>query len=88
MAGTLGAISSWAPKSPGLFLYNNDRIASGLFVLGICWHRLSVFFPFSRSLKMAPADQLNNSSPEIKEPCPKVPKLGQNGVHEVTQGPV
>ncbi|KAK8551866.1 hypothetical protein V6N13_120298 [Hibiscus sabdariffa] len=36
---------------------------------------------------MAQADQINNS-PEIKEPSPKVPKLSQNGVHEVTQGPV
>ncbi|KAK8580908.1 hypothetical protein V6N13_143965 [Hibiscus sabdariffa] len=30
---------------------------------------------------MAQADQINNSH-EIKEPSPKVPKLGQNGVHE------
>ncbi|XWS25747.1 hypothetical protein CRYUN_Cryun27aG0094300 [Craigia yunnanensis] len=36
---------------------------------------------------MAQAEQLNNS-PEIKEPFPKDPKLSQNGVHEVTQGPV
>ncbi|XVE69904.1 hypothetical protein DITRI_Ditri10aG0028700 [Diplodiscus trichospermus] len=35
---------------------------------------------------MAQAEQLN--SPEIKEPSPKVLKLSQNGVHEVTQGPV
>ncbi|MBA0808077.1 hypothetical protein Gohar_023841, partial [Gossypium harknessii] len=37
-------------------------------------------------LTMAQADQISNS-PEIKEPSPKVPKLGQNGVHEVTHGP-
>ncbi|GMI91249.1 DUTP-PYROPHOSPHATASE-LIKE 1 [Hibiscus trionum] len=36
---------------------------------------------------MAQADQVNNN-PEIKEPSPKIPKLSQNGVHEVTQGPV
>ncbi|KAK6245384.1 hypothetical protein SCA6_008474 [Theobroma cacao] len=36
---------------------------------------------------MAQADQLN-TSPEIKEPSTKVPKLSQNGVHEVSQGVV
>ncbi|KAK6256718.1 hypothetical protein QUC31_000177 [Theobroma cacao] len=48
---------------------------------------LPVCFSFSRSFKMAQADQLN-TSPEIKEPSTKVPKLSQNGVHEVSQGVV
>lgn len=88
MAGTLGAISSWVPKIPALFLYNNNRCASRSLVFKpACWNRPSVFSTVPRSLlTMAQADQINNS-PEIKEPSPKVPKLGQNGVHEVTQGP-
>ncbi|KAG4200183.1 hypothetical protein ERO13_A05G194800v2 [Gossypium hirsutum] len=88
MAGTLGAISSWVPIIPALFLYNNNRCASRSLVFKpVCWNRPSVFSTFPRSLlTMAQADQINNS-PEIKEPSPKVPKLGQNGVHEVTQCP-
>ncbi|KAB2030048.1 hypothetical protein ES319_D05G204400v1 [Gossypium barbadense] len=87
MAGTLGAISSWVPKIPALFLYNNNRCASRSLVFKpVCWNRPSVFSTFPRSLlTMAQADQISNS-PEIKEPSPKVPKLGQNGVHEVTHG--
>ncbi|XWS21073.1 hypothetical protein CRYUN_Cryun30bG0023800 [Craigia yunnanensis] len=53
----------------------------------ICWNHPAFLFSLSRSLTMAQAEQLNNSL-EIKEPSPKVPKLGQNGVHEVTQGPI
>ncbi|GMI82515.1 hypothetical protein HRI_001920800 [Hibiscus trionum] len=85
MAGTLGAI---IPKIQGLFLYNNNRCGSRSLVLKpFCWNRSPLLSTFSKSLAMASADQINNS-PEIKEPSPKVPKLGQNGVHEVTQGPV
>ncbi|KHG25298.1 Deoxyuridine 5'-triphosphate nucleotidohydrolase -like protein [Gossypium arboreum] len=88
MAGTLGAISSWVPIIPALFLYNNNRCASRSLVFKpVCWNRPSVFSTFPRSLlTMAQADQINNS-PENKEPSPKVTKLCQNGVHEVTQGP-
>ncbi|KAE8708616.1 Deoxyuridine 5'-triphosphate nucleotidohydrolase [Hibiscus syriacus] len=53
----------------------------------VCWNHSFLFCPFSRSLAIAQADLINNS-PEIKESSPKVPKLSQNGVHEVIQGSV
>ncbi|KAL4279665.1 hypothetical protein GQ457_03G038870 [Hibiscus cannabinus] len=88
MAGTLGAIGSWVPKIQGLYLYNNNRCdPRSLLFKPVFWNRSSLFFTLSRSLAMAQADQINNIH-EIKEPSPKVPKFGQNGVHEVTQGPV
>ncbi|XP_039032945.1 LOW QUALITY PROTEIN: deoxyuridine 5'-triphosphate nucleotidohydrolase-like [Hibiscus syriacus] len=81
-------MAPWLPKIQGLFLYNNNRRGSSSLVLKpVCWNRSFLFFTFSRSLAMAQANLINDS-PEIKEPSPKVPKLSQNGVHEVTQGPV
>ncbi|XP_007017509.2 PREDICTED: LOW QUALITY PROTEIN: deoxyuridine 5'-triphosphate nucleotidohydrolase [Theobroma cacao] len=87
MAGTLGAITK--TEIPGFIcIYNNNGDASRMLVFKpIRGNPLPVCFSFSRYFKMAQADQLN-TSPEIKEPSTKVPKLSQNGVHEVSQGVV
>ncbi|KAF2324554.1 hypothetical protein GH714_015228 [Hevea brasiliensis] len=34
------------------------------------------------------AQAVQDNSPEIREPAPKIPKLQQNGVHEVSETPI
>lgn len=48
---------------------------------------LPIFASRCRFSRMAQAEVQNNS-PEIKEPLLKIPKLQQNGVHEVSETPV
>ncbi|KAH7567282.1 hypothetical protein ACOSP7_010908 [Xanthoceras sorbifolium] len=77
MAGTIGAIILGRPQIAGFPLYN--KLAKNR-----NWK-----YHYNIPRRLSPKiviemvqSELQNGSPEVKEPSPKIPKLHQNGVHE------
>lgn len=77
MAGRFGAFSFGKSRVPGFSLYN--------------YPPRSLFSHYPNPLrspkfvfKMA-QPEVQNGSPEVKEPSQKIAKLDQNGVHEASQ---
>ncbi|TXG52248.1 hypothetical protein EZV62_021417 [Acer yangbiense] len=79
MAGTIGAIILGRSQTVEFSLYKYTKLSETLHRKYHCkiFHRLSTQIVH----KMTVQSELQNGSPEVKEPSPKIPKLHQNGVH-------
>ncbi|KAJ4824400.1 hypothetical protein Tsubulata_036117, partial [Turnera subulata] len=85
MAGTFGAITWRVAGLP--LLYNPQNPSLSPLSISISAKDPYCYRQNPRFLKMAQAEVQNNS-PEIQEPSPKIPKLQQNGAHQVSQNPL
>ena len=87
MAGILGAITAKTPSHAGVVIYRPDLSSFKTFNCQIFCNYPSRNLSLNRLLRMAQHDP-QCKSPEIKEPAPKIQKLHQNGVSQVSQCPL
>ncbi|KAK4599731.1 hypothetical protein RGQ29_009676 [Quercus rubra] len=87
MAGKLGAKTRETPFLVAIPLFKPNPYSTRSLKLSFCKYPY-LNRSFSTVLTMAQPD-LQNHSPEIKEPSLKIPKLGQNGVAaEISKDPI
>ena len=87
MAGKLGAKTRETPFLVAIPLFKPNPYSTRSLKLSFCKYPF-LNRSFSTVLTMAQPD-LQNHSPEIKEPSLKIPKLGQNGVAaEISKDPI
>ena len=84
MAGILGAITAKTQPHAGGVIYRPDILACQSPNCGFFCNYLSHKFSSNQLVKMAQIDP-RSKSPEIEEPAPKIQKLHQNGVSQVSQ---
>ncbi|XP_030950463.1 deoxyuridine 5'-triphosphate nucleotidohydrolase-like [Quercus lobata] len=87
MAGKLGAKTRETPFLVAIPIFKPNPYSARFLKLSFCKYPF-LNRSFSTVLTMAQPD-LQNHSPEIKEPSLKIPKLGQNGVAaEISKDPI